>query len=484
MAGFNSILKFLNDITRITREIVHGANVSGFSIIPLSKEFAAPEYALLSMTRSIDDKRKTLENELQERSAELERVLKDIKTRNEIIREQADKVKAIRKNILPAEIDGWNELKFSVKYNAMEKIGGDFYDIFHLNDNKIGILIGDVSCHGVPAALIAAMAKISFNSAMHNYDSPKRIFQEVNKNIIDILQGDDYMSCFMAVIDDEYNVTYSNAGHQKGIIFRKEIEGIELIDTEGLFIGSLEDAIDSYEEKTTKLNSGDRLILYTDGIPEAQNRSGEKYSNKRMERFIIKNKDMPLEDFTEAMLRDVHEYAEGNDSADDMSLLAVELAADEAIEIINSSLKLIDKNKYLDAAELLENGLGRHPNNLKIIYNLGKVYFRINNYEKSIHLFDRYLKRDKKNKYAFYVNGASHYQMMNYKEAAENFKAAVQIDPDMINALLAIGMSYKNLNDYDAAIEIFEQALGMEAGNKTALSEINQIKKLKSGSAL
>ena len=78
----------------------------------------------------------------------------------------------------------------------MEKIGGDFYDVFQLKDNKIGVLIADVSGHGIPAALVTAMAKISFGNAGYQFDSPKRIFQEVNKNIIDHMKTQDYHDLF------------------------------------------------------------------------------------------------------------------------------------------------------------------------------------------------------------------------------------------------------------------------------------------------
>lgn len=477
----NSILKILNDMARVTREIASGKR-SGFKVLSLGKEFSSIEYALMEMAWEIDEHRKNLELKVQERTEELEKVLNDLKIKDDQIQKQLDMASVIQRSILLTKIDDWNELKFSVKYNAMEKIGGDFYDVFQLKDNKIGVLIADVSGHGIPAALVTAMAKISFGNAGYQFDSPKRIFQEVNKNIIDHMKTQDYMTCFMAVIDDDYNVTYSNASHQKAVIYRKETGSIELLDTNGLFIGALEEARDTYEEKTTKLDYGDRLILYTDGIPEAQNSERQEYSNERFERSIINNKDLDLDEFTEAVLRDVHNHIGEMGAIDDISLLIVELVSDEAIDIIKNSKKLINNHKYLDAIELLENGLEKYPENQKILYNLGKNYFRVNNYNKAVQILDRYIKKDKKNKFAFYVNGASHYQMMDFKSAIENFTSAIQIDTNMSNALFALGMSYKNLGDYDTAIQTFERVINLDADNKMALFEIKQIEKIKSGS--
>jgi len=477
----NSILRILNDMARVTRDITDGKR-SGYKVLSLGKEFSTIEYALMKMAWEIDEHRKNLELKVQERTEELEKALTDLKVKDDLIQKQLDMASVIQRSILLTKIDDWNELKFAVRYNAMEKIGGDFYDVFQLKDNKIGILIADVSGHGIPAALVTAMAKISFGNAGYLFDSPKRIFQEVNKNIIDHMKTQDYMTCFMAVIDDDYNVTYSNASHQKAIIYRKETGTVELLDTNGLFIGALEEARDTYEEKTTKLNYGDRLILYTDGIPESQNKNREEYSNDRFEKSILNNKDLELEKFTESIIRDVNSHIGEMGAIDDISLLIVELVSDEAIEIIKSSKKLINNHKYLDAIELLENGNEKYPDNQKILYNLGKNYFRVNNYNKAVQILERYINKDKKNKFAFYVNGASYYQMMDFKNAIENFIAAIQIDPNMSNALFALGMSYKNFGDYDSAIQTFERVINIDADNKMALFEIKQIEKLKSGS--
>jgi sigma-B regulation protein RsbU (phosphoserine phosphatase) len=478
----NSILRILNDMARVTREIAAGKR-SGFKVLSTGKEFSSIEYALMEMAWEIDEHRKNLELKVQERTEELEKVLNDLKIKDDQIQKQLDMASVIQRSILLTKIDDWNELKFSVKYNAMEKIGGDFYDVFQLKDNKIGILIADVSGHGIPAALVTAMAKISFGNAGYQSDSPKRIFQDVNKNIIDHMKTQDYMTCFMAVIDDDYNVTYSNASHQKALIFRKETGRVEQLDTNGLFIGALEEARDTYEEKTTKLNYGDRLILYTDGIPEAQSKNREEYTNERFENSIKAHKDLNLDEFTDAVLRDVLNHIGEMGAIDDITLLIVELVLDEAIDIVKSSKRLVNNHKYLDSIELLENGLEKYPDNQKILYNLGKNYFRVNNYNKAVQILDRYIRKDKKNKFAFYVNGASHYQMMDFKSAIENFISAIQIDPNMSNALFALGMSYKNLGDYDTAVQTFERVINIDADNKMALFEIKQIEKLKSGTS-
>lgn len=477
----NAILKILNDMSRVTREIASGSR-AGFKVLSLGKEFSSIEFALMEMAWEIEEHRRNLELKVQERTDDLEKAMTSLRIRDDQIQKQLDMASVIQRSMLPDRLDDWNEIKFSVRYNAMEKIGGDFYDIFQLKDNKIGVIIADVSGHGIPAALVTAMAKISFGNAGVLYDSPRRIFQEVNKNIIEHMKTQDYLTCFMVAIDDDYNVTYSNASHQKAVLLKAETGDVEYLDTGGLFIGALEEARDTYEEKFTKLSYGDRIILYTDGIPEAQNSEKREYSNEGFERSILVNKDKDLEEFTEALIADVRSYMGDMGSIDDITLLVIELAWDEAIDIVKSSRKMIAAHKYLDAIELLENGLERFPGNQKILYNLAKNYFRVNNYSKAVQTIGKYLEKDKKNKFAYYINGASYYQMMDYKAAIDQFNLAVAIDQNMVNALFALAMSYKNLGDYDSAVQIFERVINIDSDNKMALFEIRQIEKMKEGS--
>jgi sigma-B regulation protein RsbU (phosphoserine phosphatase) len=283
----------------------------------------------------------------------------------------------------------------------------------------------------------------------------------------------------MVAIDDDYNVTYSNASHQKAIILRAATGQIEYLDTNGLFIGALEEARDTYEEKTTKLEYGDKLILYTDGIPEAQNHARQEYSHERFGESIKRNAGLNGDEFTDAILDDVSEFIGEIGAIDDISLLVIELVWDEAVEVVKESKKMINNHKYLEAIEVLENGLEKYPGNMKILYNLGKNYFRVNNFNKSIQIIQEYLKKDKRNKFAYYICGASYYQMMDFKSATEQFNFALAIDPNMANALFALAMSYKNMAEYDMAIQTFEKVLNIESDNKMALFEIRQIEKLK-----
>ncbi len=474
----SSILRVLREMNRVAREISTGGDAE-FRVISLDREFSTIEYSFVEMAREIKEYRKNIEMKVEQRTAELQGALADLKERDDLIQKQLDIASTIQRGILPGRIDDWNELKFSIRYIAMEKIGGDFYDVYQLKGNKLGLLMADVSGHGIPAALVTTMAKISFSNACNKHDSPRRIFQEVNQNIIDHVKTQDYLTCFFLSIDEDYTVTYANASHQKAILLRAGVETTELLDTNGLFIGAIEEARDTYEEKTSKMKYGDRLILYTDGIPEAIDAQRHEYSLERLQAVVVKNRNLPLEDFTSAIIDDVQRFIGSAQVEDDITLVVIELARDAAVDIIKNSKKLVTENRYYEAIEHLERGLSLYPENKKLLYNLAKNYFRVNNYAKTIECIQSYLTGDKRNKFAFYIAGAAYYQMMDYQNSVDMLEEAVRIDQNFANAHFALGMSHKKLDNRPEAIRCFEKVANLDSDNKLALFELSELRKVK-----
>lgn len=467
----NSIVKILRDINRVSREIASGGKAV-FSVLSLEREFVGIEYSMMEMSWEIEGHRQNLEEKVEQRTFELQEALTDLKGRDDLIQKQLDMASIIQRSILPGRIDDWNELKFSVKYIAMEKIGGDFYDIIQLKDDRLGVLVADVSGHGIPAALVTTMAKISFGNAGSKFDSPRRIFQEVNQNILDHIKTQDYMTCFMAVVDDEYNLVYSNASHQKGILLHTASGEIEYLDTDGLFLGAIEEARDTYGEARSRLDYGDRLILYTDGITESMSPERKEYGLKNFEKSIIQKKEMPLNEFSDAIIDDVRNHIGSAQIIDDITLIVVELARDEAVDVVKRSKKLTAAHQYGEAVDLLEKGLEKYPDNRKILYNLSKNHFRMNNYDMAVEVIDKYIEGDQKNKYAYYIAGASCYQLGRFDEAVEYFEKAIYLDSAFVYAIFALGMAYKQNGQHDEAVKAFERVANIDPDNKMALYQL------------
>lgn len=471
----NSILRIIADLRRVAREIAQGGE-GKFEFLPSESEFADIEYTIMEMKREIDENRKTLEMKVEDRTKELQVALTDLKEKDDLVQRQLDMASTIQRGILPGKIEPWNGLRFAVRYIAMEKIGGDFYDVYQLDGNKISLLVADVSGHGIPAAFVTAMAKLSFNSAHLKNDSPKKIFQEVNHEMLDHVKTQDYLTCFLLVIDDEYKVTYANASHQKAMLIRTAEGKIELMDTGGLFIGAIEEANDTYEEKEIKLGYGDRIILYTDGIPEAVNEEKEEYSNERLERIVLDNKDLDIEELADTVILDLQNFMGTAPMQDDITLFVIELEKDESLEVIREVKKLTGDNKFHEAINRLEEGLVLFPDNEKLLYNLGKTYFRVNEFKKATDAFNSYIDLNNTNKYAFYICGTAYYQMKDMDNAIRYFEDAIRLDQTFVNSIFAAGMAYKKKGDKDEAVRCFERVIDIEGTNKRARKELDELR--------
>jgi tetratricopeptide (TPR) repeat protein len=235
------------------------------------------------------------------------------------------------------------------------------------------------------------------------------------------------------------------------------------------------EARDSYEENRTKLEYGDRIILYTDGIPEAINDEREEYSNRRLEEVIVKNRHLHAEEYADAILVDVRRFIGNAQLFDDITCLVIELVRDEAVDIIKNAKGLINSHQYDEAIALLERGLKTHPDNQKITYNLAKNYFRVNNYRRAIDTIERYIEGDTMNKNAYYIGGAANYQMGEFDAAVEYFEHALELDSTFVNALFAMGMAHKKKGETESATSFFEKVINIDPDNKMAMFEIKSM---------
>jgi tetratricopeptide (TPR) repeat protein len=200
---------------------------------------------------------------------------------------------------------------------------------------------------------------------------------------------------------------------------------------------------------------------------------------ERLQSVIVKNRNLPLEDFTSAIIEDVQRFIGSAQVEDDITLVVTELARDAAVDIIKNSKKLVSENRHYEAIEHLERGLSLYPDNRKLLYNLAKNYFRVNNYARTIETIQSYIEADKRNKYAYYIAGAAYYQMMDYQNSIYMLEEAVRIDQNFSNAHFALGMSHKKRENRDEAIRCFEKVINLDADNKLALYELSELRKAK-----
>ncbi|MFC1670812.1 SpoIIE family protein phosphatase [Spirochaetota bacterium] len=272
-----------------------------------------------------------LENMVRERTEELQAAMEELEATNEALVLTRDSLwgemeiaKKIQTVLLPESpsIDGF---EISAKMIPAENVGGDYYDV--INYGGIDwLIIGDVSGHGVPAGLIMMMAQTSIHSVLekHHNLKPSKLLSLVNKvlrkNII-LLKEDKYMTITALAALKDGKFMFSGL-HQNIYIYRAQSGNVDSIETDGAWVGLLDDVEDKMNNKILQLNRGDTMILYTDGIVEAwlegtvkdkRDPEMDMYGDDKLIELLRKNGNDNCDNIKKAILDSLNEYAVDDD---------------------------------------------------------------------------------------------------------------------------------------------------------------------------
>ena len=201
-----------------------------------------------------------------------------------------------------------------------KEVGGDFYDFFFVDRNTIALVIADVSGKGIPAALFMMRAKTAIRGLAESGRSPAEILARANETLCEGNEAEMFVTVWLGLVDlATGRMTCANAGHEYPILMRAG-GGFELFrDKHGIVLAAM-DAV-RYREYEIDLAPGDRLFVYTDGIPEAINADEEQYGTDRLLRALDRVKDAPVAEVLPAVRRDIAEFVGGADQFDDITML-------------------------------------------------------------------------------------------------------------------------------------------------------------------
>ena len=216
------------------------------------------------------------------------------------------------------------DVKLTARMRPAKEVGGDFYDMFLIDENHLCFLIADVSGKGVPAALFMSMAK----THIRNYATLGLPLSEVayraNNQLCYKNEESMFVTVFICVLDlTSDTVTFVNAGHNLPFLQSGNSNFVKIKAKANMVFGMMEDM--PYREQTFTLKKGDCLYLYTDGVTEALNPSGEFLGDGRLEEMLNRNRDKTgsVDDFTDTMYREVDSFADGEMQADDITMVFV-----------------------------------------------------------------------------------------------------------------------------------------------------------------
>jgi sigma-B regulation protein RsbU (phosphoserine phosphatase) len=246
-----------------------------------------------------------------------ERRLLSIETELEMARQ-------IQSSILPASVPQLENLRIAASYHPMTSVAGDFYQFVGSNKNHLGILVADVSGHGVPAALISSMIKVAMQSvAVHAHD-PAQVLGGLNRILWSEAHGQFASAAYVWIDAENRNALYSAAGHPPLLCWRNARGEMLRVESNGLLFGVNPDS--DYPVCTVPLEPSDRFLLYTDGVTETENAAGEAFGDRQLERVVRDNRLQPASELSRQVLSELQRWRPAAvNQQDDITLIVVDV---------------------------------------------------------------------------------------------------------------------------------------------------------------
>jgi steroid delta-isomerase-like uncharacterized protein len=243
----------------------------------------------------------------------------------ERIEQELQVARRIQHALLPKEVpilEGW---EISPLYRPAREVGGDFYDFLELPSEHVGLVVGDATGKGVPAALVMSSARSMLRALAQASDSPGDVLRRANDPLVMDIPPNMFVTCFYAILEPESGrLLYANAGHDLPYVRGRGSEAEEL-RARGMPLGLMPGM--SYEEKEIVLEAGEAALFYSDGLVEAHNPKGEMFGFPRL-RALVAEHDDEERSLVDSLLEELYSFVgEGWEQEDDITLLTLRRSA-------------------------------------------------------------------------------------------------------------------------------------------------------------
>jgi serine phosphatase RsbU (regulator of sigma subunit)/predicted ester cyclase len=308
-------------VTRITWRSIHDRG-EYFGLRPRDKEV---EVTSMAMHRIVGGK---IAEEWSEGSgsaevaqAHLEREVRE----RERVEHDLSVARSIQQASLPKEVptpEGW---QISPYYQPAREVGGDFYDFHLLPEGRLGLVVGDATGKGVPAALVMSTTCGMLRLAAQSHSSPAEMLQGVNEVLFPNIPTNMFVTCFYAILDpNSGHLLYANAGHDLPYLHRNG--EAEELSARGMPLGLMSKM--SYEEKETTLHVGEAALLYSDGLVEAHDPMGEMFGFPRLRALLAEHSAEEERLVGDFLMKELYSFVgEGWEQEDDITLLTLRRSA-------------------------------------------------------------------------------------------------------------------------------------------------------------
>src|SRR5271170_501122 len=223
------------------------------------------------------------------------------------IRKELEIAEQIQTSILPREVPRLAGIDIAARYLPMSAVAGDFYDFLLVGGHHLGVLIADVTGHGVPAALIASMLKVAFASQSEHAADPARVLTGLNRALCGKFEDHFVTAAYLFFDLDRGIVRYAGAGHPPLLSFSAAHRTARAIEQNGLFLGMFPEA--EYASMEMQLQPGDRYLLYTDGLPETKNSASEEFGTARFAKTLESHAHLGASALADELFREIARWS-------------------------------------------------------------------------------------------------------------------------------------------------------------------------------
>ena len=317
-------LTFLSKLNELDNRLIRSVIVSAYGDMEnIRTAMNRGAYDFITKPINLKDLEITIEKSLRE----IEIYKLALASRDKLIafQQELDIARVIQTSILPKIFPAFpnrNEFDIYAKMNTAREVGGDLYDYFLIDKNRLGIVIGDVSGKGIAAALLMAVSRTLIKATAHKGVPPDRVLFEVNNILVNESPSNMFVTLFYGILDTRNgSFEYSNGGHNLPCLVSTDGIVAELENVGGLLLGAISDV--EYQSNIIKLNPNETIFLYTDGITETFNTENIEFEEYRLLESLQKNKELSVKELIENVIKDAVLFSNGTEQSDDITCLAL-----------------------------------------------------------------------------------------------------------------------------------------------------------------
>jgi serine phosphatase RsbU (regulator of sigma subunit) len=247
-----------------------------------------------------------------------------LRQQNERLKEDLEAARATQMALLPDSLPESEHYALGSRYLPVDRVGGDFFDAVVLeHGRKLGVIVSDVCGHGISAAFITAMTKITFRDACFRSSDPARVLELMNRSLSTTLKNG-FVTAFYGVYDTvDHTLTYASGGHPPLLVQRRTERRIFELEPQATFLGFFQGV--KFTSDAVVVQRGDRILFYTDGLYESQDDKAEAFGMARIKQVIQDHADKELPPLFDALLDQLRAHAGRIQPADDITMVGLDI---------------------------------------------------------------------------------------------------------------------------------------------------------------